>query len=613
MAYTWRGAWSSAVAYPVDSMVSLAGNYFVTSVATTAGQSPPGTPWSVVPAPVIPPTTVPVLPGAPQAPFLPEQLGGSRTSETKIINGVAPDLPSSASWVIAVNSAATPLQGSILAEPGDRIRVDLGMAYSGAHFLDLALLDTAGAILSYAGSGSGTPLAEGNPEFRPDLGAPTLPLGKASSGTIITATAGSIRSGGVVTIALVHQGTSDGLVHASATSPWRMTLTNLGPAPAPSSVVTTLGGTPSSGYIKYAPPGVALSGSDVTGPYLYLGAGQFTIGSATPNPGDPLLVLPITRYPNTRGTLSSSQSTWSVSFGTDAPDFQFRFNFQTAGFVRILVDGKPLTELMRPIGGTTPGSTHLITVTLGTAQPRIIRIDCSVVPFGGVYLPPTATMWKPKKPPKRMLVLGDSLSGGSNENAGGGAGTWFNKCARLLGYEDSWNEGIGSTGYITPGTSVVFATRLPLDVVPHTPDLLFVWGGYNDNGGDQGALATAASALYAGIRTGLPNAKTIVIGCYSPSGTPGASITNTDNTLRTAAAAAGFPFISPITGNVYGPGGTLISTTGPWITGTGRVGAPAGNGNADFYVGTDAIHPTDAGHKYIANRVYAAVKEIEGT
>lgn len=50
MAYTWRGVWSSQTAYAVGSMVSFAGNFFVATTGTSAGQSPPATPWSVVPS-----------------------------------------------------------------------------------------------------------------------------------------------------------------------------------------------------------------------------------------------------------------------------------------------------------------------------------------------------------------------------------------------------------------------------------------------------------------------------------------------------------------------------------------------------------------------------------
>ncbi|MBT2467840.1 SGNH/GDSL hydrolase family protein [Streptomyces sp. ISL-66] len=528
--------------------------------------------------------------------------GALRTAEIRISDGAVQDLATAASWAIAATSVGTQLKCSIPAEAGDRIRVDLGMLYSGTRYLDAVILDSVGAINLYAGTQTTSPLAEGNPEFYPSTS-----FGKASSGILFTVASGHL-SGGQATIALANQGTGAGRIYAYSGYPCRITLTNLGPAPAPTSSTIAMTSTPASGYIKYAPAGVTLSGSDVTGPFLYLGAGGFQIGSGTP---DSTLVLPTTRYPNTRGTLTSSQSVWSVRFGTDATAFQVRTNYQSTGCIRILVNGRPFTDLIQPLGGTTPGNTHLITANLGAARPRTVQLDFSSVPFGGIYLPPGATMWRPASPSRRIMVLGDSIPGGSSINTGGGAGTWFSRAARLLGYEDAWNEALGSTGYITVGTSATLGTRAPIDVIPNAPDVLFISAGYNDNGGSQPSISTAAASLYSAIKTGLPSATIYVLGCWSPTGSPGASITNTDATLRTAAAAANLPFISLITGGVYNAAGTLIATHGPWITGTGRVGAPTGAGNADTYIGTDAVHPTDSGHTYLAGRVVAAVQELQ--
>ncbi|KOU62061.1 hypothetical protein ADK57_25850 [Streptomyces sp. MMG1533] len=356
-------------------------------------------------------------------------------------------------------------------------------------------------------------------------------------------------------------------------------------------------GTPTSGYIRYSPAGVALSGTDVTGPFTYLGAGGFQVGTGTPDSG---YVLPTSRYPNTRGNLTSSQAVWSLEFGTDAQTFQLRFNYQTAGTYRLSIDGRKVTDLMQAVGGTTAGSTHLMTVDLGTSAPRRIRFDFYTVPFGGIYIPPTATLWGVPAQGGRLAVFGDSLSDGSNQNAGGGAGTWVQRAARLLGSTDVWDEARGGTGYITAGSYATLADRVNTDVIGWTPSRLIVWAGYNDNTGNQTTIATAAASLYAAIKAGLPACEVYVIGCWSPTGSPGASITNTDTTLRTAAAAAGFPFISPVTGSCYDASGALVATHGAFIT----------TANAAAYIGADAIHPNDAGHVYLSRRITAAIRAL---
>ncbi|MGY5127261.1 GDSL-type esterase/lipase family protein [Streptomyces nigrescens] len=365
-----------------------------------------------------------------------------------------------------------------------------------------------------------------------------------------------------------------------------------GAAPTISTAQTT---TPTTGFIKYAPPLVALAGTDVTGPFAFAGAGAFAIGASSP---DTNYTLPTSKYPN---TYASGQGIWSVEFGTDAQTFQVRFkHISSATMYRLSIDGRKVTDLMQSAGGTTAGSGHLMTVDLGSAVPRRIRLDFATFPFGGVYLPPSATMWRVPLQGGRLMVLGDSIPDGSAQNTGAGAGTWFHRAARLLGSTDAWAQGRGGTGYITPGAYATFGDRAPVDVVGWAPDRLAVWGGYNDSGGSQSAIGAAATSLFSTIKTGLPTCQVLVLGCWSPTASPGAGITNTDTTLRTAAAGAGFPFVSPLSGAVYDAAGSLLATHGAFIT----------SGNAASYVGGDNVHPTDAGHVYLSRRIVAAWREV---
>lgn len=145
-------------------------------------------------------------------------------AQARITDGAVVDLTSSTPWIIATTSVGTPLQCSIPAAAGDRIRVHLSMMYVGAHFLDLALLSSAGAISQYGASGTGTPLAEGAPEFYPSVS-----FSKAASAGMFTVGAGHIDGSGNATVALAHSGTSSGKVYANSVYPWRMLLENIGP------------------------------------------------------------------------------------------------------------------------------------------------------------------------------------------------------------------------------------------------------------------------------------------------------------------------------------------------------------------------------------------------
>ncbi|MFD8949002.1 SGNH/GDSL hydrolase family protein [Streptomyces xanthophaeus] len=361
-------------------------------------------------------------------------------------------------------------------------------------------------------------------------------------------------------------------------------------------ITTAVGTTPTAGYIRHVPAPIALTGSEVRGAFSFVGAGGFLAGTGTP---DNQYVLPTSRYPN---TYASGQSVWSVEFGTDTRYLQLRYkHISAASMFRLSIDGRKVSDLSQPAGGTSAGSGHLITIDLGTAAPRVIRIDCTTMPFGGLYLPPSAGMWRVPTQGGRLAVLGDSISDGSAHNTGGGTGTWVQRAARLLGTTDVWEQGRGATGYIAVGTTANFGTRAPADIVAWAPDRLIVWGGYNDvSGNDQLVIRAAADALYAQIRQGLPACETFIVGCWAPTGTPAPSIVATDETLRAAAASAGLPFVSPVTGTIYAANGQAVVTHGPWIT----------TGNASTYVGSDLVHPTDAGHFYLSRRIVAALREL---
>ncbi|CDP50633.1 hypothetical protein [Devosia sp. DBB001] len=44
-----------------------------------------------------------------------------------------------------------------------------------------------------------------------------------------------------------------------------------------------------------------------------------------------------------------------------------------------------------------------------------------------------------------------------------------------------------------------------------------------------------------------------------------------------------------------------------WQQIAGRIGATGGIGNSNVYIGTDNIHPAQAGHDYLGRRVFDAV------
>ena len=150
-----------------------------------------------------------------------------RTRDTRITTGDVA-LAASVPWVIVTSAGPTPLQLSIPAAAGDRILVSPAFMRNGSgSFLDMATLTSAGAISRYLGSGTVTPLPEGNPSYYPQAASfPGVPNPQK-----IVAEAGEINAGNI-TVALVYRGSGSETIYASATYPWYLLLTNIGPEPA---------------------------------------------------------------------------------------------------------------------------------------------------------------------------------------------------------------------------------------------------------------------------------------------------------------------------------------------------------------------------------------------
>ena len=76
------------------------------------------------------------------------------------------------------------------------------------------------------------------------------------------------------------------------------------------------------------------------------------------------------------------------------------------------------------------------------------------------------------------------------------------------------------------------------------------------------------------------------------SGSPDPAALEIRDALAVTARAQRVPFIDPLAGH--------------WITGDRR----SKTGNAADYIERDGVHPTDAGHRYLAGRLMADLRRI---
>lgn len=150
-----------------------------------------------------------------------------RTADIRITAGNV-SLATSVPWAIVV-SGSTPLQCSIAAAVGDRIHVSPSFMRTGSgFFVDMAILTSGGAISRYLGSGTSTPLAEGNPAYYPQSG--SFP---AATGPVqVVVQSGEVDGSGNVTLALVYRGSGTETIYAGTAYPFYLLLTNLGAQPS---------------------------------------------------------------------------------------------------------------------------------------------------------------------------------------------------------------------------------------------------------------------------------------------------------------------------------------------------------------------------------------------
>jgi lysophospholipase L1-like esterase len=180
-----------------------------------------------------------------------------------------------------------------------------------------------------------------------------------------------------------------------------------------------------------------------------------------------------------------------------------------------------------------------------------------------------------------LLVIGDSFTGGSKEG-GDGAKGW----AALV--QSSYTKsgarlqldllGRGGAGYATKGQiNETFIESYKANPFANE-DVMVVFGGLNDTERSADDVGTAASLLYAEMRKNSPKAPLIVVGPAWPNSVPVPNIYKVRDAIKAAALAAGATFIDPIEQG--------------WFS-----------GDRQAMIGSDKTHPTDAGHKFMADQL----------
>lgn len=186
----------------------------------------------------------------------------------------------------------------------------------------------------------------------------------------------------------------------------------------------------------------------------------------------------------------------------------------------------------------------------------------------------------------KIAVIGDSYTAGSSEG-GNGVRAWPSIAWDLLAAEgvevDADVAAEGGAGYGQRGVRGSVFQDLTARAVRRGDALVVFFGSRNDQPVDPRRLPGLAADTFLLVRYAAPAAKILVIGPPWPTASPPPAVLTIRDSLRDQAAAVGGVFVDPIAQG--------------WF-----VGRPD-------LIGPDGVHPTDAGHAYMAARIAPLIYE----
>ncbi len=283
------------------------------------------------------------------------------------------------------------------------------------------------------------------------------------------------------------------------------------------------------------------------------------------------------RAPFLNGTTLRLPYTIETEFCGTAIEFLFRSVPTSVSFM-IKINGQWTSNSLNTytINAGYPG---LLKLTFSAAAARRIEIHCSDIAFGGAYTLAAAQPMRPLEKFQRTIAfVGDSFTAGTADSP---YLTYARRVAHLLGADQVIYAGLGGSGWTTTSPPP-FSGRMS-QVLSMNPHIVVFQGSRNDSWGDIPALQSAVTSTVS-LAASVPYV--FVTGYWMANNGTG------NDAVKAGTLAAGRQFVD-LMGIIYG---------------TGRVGATTGNGNADIYVDTDNVHPTQVAHTYIANRLWQALQ-----
>jgi lysophospholipase L1-like esterase len=202
-----------------------------------------------------------------------------------------------------------------------------------------------------------------------------------------------------------------------------------------------------------------------------------------------------------------------------------------------------------------------------------------VAAAAGSYTPPLSATDHATDAPPVVAIVGDSYTAGTQLDSGEQA-RWPALLAADLGLQVSLFSRNG-VGYVTSSESGVNFVERAASIAGN-PDVIIVFGSRNDQQGYD-AVRAASSEAYSVISQNHPDAAILVVGPPWVNSKPPAWLVQARDATRDAAADTGATYVDPVTEGWFNEGGLI---------------------------GEDGVHPNDAGHARIAERIRPHLQAI---
>jgi lysophospholipase L1-like esterase len=209
----------------------------------------------------------------------------------------------------------------------------------------------------------------------------------------------------------------------------------------------------------------------------------------------------------------------------------------------------------------------LVSVGISFDPERPIRVNHNEIVAQNTYI-------------NRIAVIGDSYTTGGDLGGLGSAGWTARTWRELSSYRIPVSADVGAeggAGYGTRGNRGSVFEDLTARTVKPDDKLVVFFGSRNDQGVDPAQLSVLAYGTFQLARRIAPSATFLVIGPPWPTADPPAAVVRIRDALQYQAGVAGATFVDPIAER--------------WFVGHPEL------------IGADGVHPTDAGHAYMADKI----------